>query len=177
MKKFMLAFAMVLLTAVSASAQGIEVGIGLAMPVTGTEVVTGAQVDSFGIVRANSTLDSSPQLFLELHKPFKLGPKFAVGPMLAFAPKVDLGLTSNDQTLQPVAVGVGVAFQIPSKMKQHINIGVAYMKTSPISQLADGYADGFQAPRGANGQPLGIQFKQASLGRLMLSVSVSGWFK
>lgn len=178
MKKWFLSIALLLTVFVSPSfAQGLEVGIGVALPTTGRTIVTGAQVDSFGILRANSTLDSGPQLFVEIHKPFKVGEKFAVGPMIAFTPKIDLGTASNTQTTQPIAGGVGIAFQVPSKLKQHINIGVAYMVTQPIVQLADGYADGFQVPRGSNGQPLGVQFKTASLSRIMLTMSVSGWFK
>lgn len=160
-----------------AAAQGIEVGVGLASPITGRQIVTGAQVDSFGVLRANAKLDSSPQLFVELHKPFKLGEKFAIGPMVGFAPRVDFGMVGNTEAVQPVAVGFGVAVQIPSKLKQHINVGLAYVATGPVTQLADGYADGFQVPRGANGTPLGVQFQSKSLSRLMLTFTVSGWFR
>lgn len=177
LRQIAFALALVFLTAVPSFAQGIEVGVGVAMPVTNTDLATGAQVDSFGVVRVNSRLDSSPQLFVEMHKPFKLGPKFAVGPMLGFTPKLDLGMASNNESVQPVAAGIGIILQIPSKLKQHINVGVVFMRTAPIVQLADGYADGFQAPRGANGAPLGIQFQEKSLSRVMLTMSVSGWFK
>jgi hypothetical protein len=162
----------------TARAQGVEFGVGIAAPVTNRDVVMAAKLDGLGVVRATRSLDASPQLFGELHKVFKVGPKLAMGPMIGFTPAVNLGITSNDQAEQPVGAGFGLLLQVPSKLKQHINVGVLWLITAPMPQMATGWLDGYQAPRtGQFGTPIEPEFKRASLNRVMLTMTVSGFLK
>lgn len=170
-------FVVACLVPLKVQAQGIEFGLGLGAPIGSKSVVMEAKVDGSGIVRATRTMDSSPSLVVELHKPFKVGPKFAIGPMIAFTPSFNLGVSSNETSEQPVRAGFGVAIQIPSRLKQHINVGVLYAITPPISQLAPGWADGYQAPRSRlSDQPLPPEFIRGSVGQVMFVMTVSGFF-
>lgn len=180
MKKLVavIVLALVIVASGSAFAQGIELGVGLGAPIGGNNVVMDAQIDGSGVVRATRTMDSSPSLVVELHKPFKLGPKFAIGPMIAFTPSFNLGVSSNETSEQPVRAGFGIAIQIPSRLKQHINVGVLYAITPPITQLAPGWADGYQAPRsGINGFPLPPEFIKGSVSQVMFTMTVSGFLR
>ena len=156
-------------------AQGIELGVGVGVPVSSRNIVTEAMIDSFGVVRTARTLDAGPQILVEFHKTFKAS-QLGIGPMIGFLPKVDFGTVTNAETEQPVGAGLGVLVKIPSKTKQHFNIGVLWVVTSPVQQIGPEWREGFQAPRGASGLPLPPQFTRQSVNRLMIVTTISGLF-
>lgn len=156
-------------------AQGIELGVGVGVPISSRDITTEAVVDSFGIVRTARVLDSGPQILVEFHKTFKAG-QMGIGPMIGFVPKIDFGTVTNAETEQPVGAGVGLLVKIPSKSKQHFNVGVLWVITAPVSKVDAAWQNGFQAPRGVSGIPLPPQFTRSSVNRLMLVTTISGLF-
>jgi hypothetical protein len=185
MKAFILAALVALAIPSAALAQekkeeksGIEFGVGITAPLTQRNIITEAHNDTLGVTRVDRALDGSPQILVELHKTYKVNKSLAVGPMIAFTPKIDMGLTSNTATEQPLGAGFGFIVQIPSKLKQHINVGAMWLITAPVDQLAPGWQDGFQAPRnGQFGLPMNPEFTRASVHRICLVMTVSGFLR
>jgi hypothetical protein len=174
MKKFIIA-ALLLFPTLS-YAQGIEMGFGIGVPLTSRNITTDALVDSLGVVRATRTLDAGPQILLEFHKAFKVK-ELGIGPMIGFLPKIDFGTVTNAESEQPIGAGIGILVKVPSKTKQHFNIGVLWVVTAPVQKVDSQWVDGFQAPRASvSGLPLEVQFSRGSTNRLMIVATVSGLF-
>lgn len=173
MKKF-LVIAFLALSA-TANAQ-VRFGMGLAVPVTGTDIVTEASVDASGVVHANKVLDSSPQLFLEIHRTWKMTKDMEIGPMFGVTPKIDFGMLSSDNTEHLIGAGFGLMLTKPVKDKKFLNFGAMWLITQPVEQLTPEFKDGFQAPR-AFGLPILPVYVTKSVNRMVFYMTVSGLFQ
>jgi len=154
---------------------GIEFGIGIGVALSGRNIATFAENDTFGITHVTKTLDEGPQLFLELHYDFPVG-KLGVGPVIGVFPKIDVGTVTNSETEQPVAGGLGMMLRFPTGTRQHFNVNFLWAITAPVFVMHEQWRDGFQAPRGVNGLPLQPEFTQQSVNRFMIAVSISNIF-
>lgn len=191
-KKFIILLPLLLMTYTSAYAQGarvvatvqpapkqkaeIEFGIGMGVALTNSATAVEAVVDSFGVTHVTKTLDEGPQLFLDVHYDIPIGNKMGFGPVLGVFPKVDFGSVSNTETEQPVAGGLGMMLRMPTNTKQHFNLVFLWAISTPSNVLNEQWKDGFQAPRGINGQPLPPEYNHSSVHRFMLVGTISNLF-
>jgi len=158
-----------------ASAQ-VQVGLGLGAPVVGRVIPTSGHIDNAGVVTIDSTLDSSPQIVVEVHRTFKMAQKVGIGPYLGFAPKVDFGTSSNSGSETPLGAGFGFLVSTDAGAKHRINIGAMWLITAPVTQINPAWRDGYQAPRSNQGIPQEIRTEKGSVNRLMLTLTFSGLF-
>lgn len=165
----------VLLLASPVSAQ-IQLGVGMGAPIVGNYIPTTGHVDSAGVVTIDSTLDSSPQIVVEVHKTFKVHEKLGIGPYLGFAPKVDFGTASNSQSESPIGAGMGFLVSTSAGGKHRLNIGLMWLITGPVVRVNPAWRDGYQAPRSLQGIPLDIRTERSSANRVMLTFTMSGMF-
>lgn len=167
--------AIVLMLASPVYAQ-IQIGVGLGAPIVGNYIPTTGHVDSAGVVTIDSTLDSSPQIVVEVHKTFQVHEKLGIGPFLGFAPKIDFGTASNSQSESPIGAGMGFLVSTSAGGKHRLNIGLMWLITGPITQVNPAWRDGYQAPRSLQGVPLDLRTERGSVNRVMLTFTVSGMF-
>lgn len=177
MRRMFVTLTMLLLLALPSIAHAqIQLGLGLGAAVVGRTIPTSGHVDSAGVVTIDSTLDSSPQIVVEVHRTFKVASKLGIGPFLGFAPKVDFGTTSNAGSETPLGAGFGFLVSTNAGAKHRINIGAMWLVTAPVTQVNPDWRDGFQAPRTSQGIPQDIRSFKGSVNRLMLTLTVSGIF-
>ncbi|KKM88454.1 hypothetical protein LCGC14_1258540 [marine sediment metagenome] len=172
----LLAFVALLALPTTASAQ-LGIGFGIAAPVGGGSIATGAVVDSAGVVRVNRTLDATPRILIEVHKAYSLpNSEVQVGPAMGIAPIFDTGLSTNIGSERGPGIGFGGLVSLPVGETRRFNIVVLYMVDTPTLRLDGAFRDGFQAPRDFNDQPLDPTFRTQSNRTLVLGFTVSGLF-
>lgn len=174
LKRFLLT--LLLLAFASPSFAQVQVGLGLGAPITNRSLVTAAHIDNAGIVRADETLDASPQIVIEIHRTFKLKEKLGFGPYIGFAPKIDFGTSSNVGSATPLGAGFGLLLSTNAGAKHRLNFGAMWLITTPLTQVNPAWRDGFQAPRSNQDVPQEIRVEKGSVNRLMLTMTVSGIF-
>lgn len=176
MRRLVVGLAVTLLLSASPAFAQVQVGIGLGAPVSGRYIPLDGHIDSTGEVTIDRTLDSSPQLVVQVLRTFKLKEKLGVGPFLGFCPKVDFGTSSNTSAETPLGAGFGFLISTNAGAKQRINFGLMWLITPPMSQVNPAWRDGFQAPRTSQGIPQDIRLEKSSVSRIMLTMTVSGIF-
>lgn len=175
MRKCILVIAAIIFAASTAYAQ-VEVGLGLGAPLTAANIPTEAHLDGSGIVHVDKTLDASPQIMVEVHRVFKMNEKYGVGPFIGFAPKIDFGLATNNQTEQPIGAGFGMLTSIHAGQKYRLNVGLMWLITGAVKQVDPAWQDGFQAPRNRQDLPMDVGHVTKSTNRILLTMTVSGLF-
>jgi len=174
MKRILAVFILLLLFP-SLSFSQVGLGFGIIAPITGGDTPISASIDDVGIVRVDKTLDSSPQLFVEMHRTFSLG-GVRVGPAIGFAPKIDFGLATNDGSEPGPGVGFGGVIAFPVDENRSFNISIMILISKPIDQVSNSFSDGFQAPRDSMDNPIDPTFINRSNNRLVIGLTVSGLF-
>jgi hypothetical protein len=145
---------------------GFGIGLGFRWNLVGGDLITEAEVDSAGIVRAKKRANTHTGFNFETHyliRRNKAG-SFGVGPFVAAEAGSDALITS-------VGLGVLVAWKV-NNQGRGFGLGIGYSAQPSIKVVGDEFVAGKPAPTGPDGKPLPIRHQEKDEGSLLVILSV-----